>query len=73
MNGDGCDSNCNLEQGYICQGGDPIHPDTCFDNCGDGLNVVGVAPYCDDGNNNPGDGCSSICITEDGVTCTGGT
>ena len=48
----------------MCVGGDPRHPDTCFDKCGDGFNVGPpgfpvltypfIAPnnkkYCDDGN-----------------------
>ena len=36
--------------------------------CGDGLNLGSVE--CDDGNNNDGDGCSSICNVESGYRCT---
>ena len=29
LNEDGCDENCNLEEGYICGGGSLISPDIC--------------------------------------------
>ena len=43
----------------------------CESTCGDGLKYLDE--YCDDGNNEDGDGCSSICQVEDGYQCTGGT
>jgi cysteine-rich repeat protein len=48
-----------------------LHKDTCREKCGDGLNKGTYA--CDDGNNVGGDGCSSVCTIEDGVTCAGGS
>lgn len=37
--------------------------------CGDG--VITGAENCDDGNTTPADGCSAVCQTELGYTCTG--
>ncbi len=37
--------------------------------CGDG--VIGTPETCDDSNAVSGDGCSSVCATETGFTCTG--
>jgi cysteine-rich repeat protein len=34
--GDGCDSSCKFETGYICSGGDATHADVCPGLCGDG-------------------------------------
>ena len=28
--GDGCDSSCSVEPGYICEGGGPTAPDSCL-------------------------------------------
>ena len=43
--------------------------------CGDGIiqkpNTEGVYEYCDDGNTEDKDGCSSDCVTEDGWECLG--
>ncbi|MCC6876974.1 MAG: DUF4215 domain-containing protein [Sandaracinaceae bacterium] len=38
-------------------------------SCGDG--VVGVTEECDDGGNDPMDGCSATCTIEAGYTCAG--
>lgn len=38
--GDGCASNCTVEQGFICSGGTPQLRDFCFPTCGDGLRVL---------------------------------
>ena len=29
MNGDGCDSNCKVESGFVCTGGSAFTPDSC--------------------------------------------
>jgi len=46
----------------------------CPGNCGDGIQITnGLETACDDGNNDPGDGCSADCMTvETGFTCTKG-
>ena len=46
-------------------------PDKCYEICGDGLNYGFW--WCDDGNFESGDGCSSICHVERGWSCTAGT
>ncbi|TNV83381.1 hypothetical protein FGO68_gene15141 [Halteria grandinella] len=66
---DRCDNECKVVPGYQCIGGDPLHPDTCFEQCGTGKNLTGTKE-CDDGNLLPGDGCSPTCHQEDGYTCT---
>ena len=39
LNGDGCDSTCNIESGYAC-----THiigsKDVCYEPCGDGINLL---------------------------------
>ena len=77
-NGDGCSSSCMIEVGYSCvHYAVPPYPcgvigDWCMPVCGDGL-VVGREAweegYCDDGNLESGDGCSSGCQVECGYTC----
>ena len=52
--GDGCTSNCKVEDGWVCDGGFD-----CVPVCGD-RNVVGEE-RCDDGNADNGDGCSADC------------
>lgn len=74
--GDGCSSTCQLEPGYygcydvIADAGNI--PETCL-RCGDGRVSTGIAASgsfpavnetCDDGNGNPGDGCSATCSLE---------
>jgi len=50
---------CKCEQYYILSGS------TCLDLCGDGVNTNGNSSvYCDDGNTNSSDGCSSNCTVE---------
>lgn len=39
--------------------------------CGDG--VAATEEACDDGNTDPGDGCSSTCTVEDGFACASGS
>jgi len=47
---------CKCEQYFTVSGS------TCVDTCGDGVNpLTNSSTYCDDGNPNNGDGCSSTC------------
>ena len=71
--GDGCSSTCSIETGWSCTGGSTTSQDTWKDICGDGIIVKSTFNYCDDGNTNNGDGCSSTWAIETGWTCTGGS
>ncbi|CAI2381489.1 unnamed protein product [Moneuplotes crassus] len=75
INGDGCDSSCGVEPNVSCTIGDSTTASVCTDICGDGFISINtlLSTYCDDGNNNDGDGCSSICEVESGWECTQGT
>lgn len=42
----------------------------CLEICGDGRRFD---DFCDDGNNDNGDGCTDNCLVEEGWTCIGGT
>ena len=53
---------CTCRRGFD---GDGV---SCDPVCGDGM-LVGDEE-CDDGNNNPADGCSSFCKVEDGYSCS---
>lgn len=64
-NDDGCNSFCNIEQGWDCSG----EPSVCTEICGDGL-IVGNEG-CDDDGTTGGDGCSATCEVEQGWECTG--
>ena len=45
----------------------------CEDICGDGKVLKrNYDNYCDDGDNDSGNGCSSTCVIEEDFTCTGG-
>ena len=85
-NGDGCSAVCSIETPELCSGvdiddGDECTVDTCNAGvpthtidatctlCGDG--IWSATEQCDDGNLNPGDGCSSSCIVETGFSCIG--
>lgn len=66
VNGDGCDSSCQVESGFECSG----TPSVCTPTggaCGDGF--VGAGETCDDANTNGGDGCSASCQVENGFQC----
>jgi len=70
---DGCNSKCEVEEGWYCYGGSPTGPDTCYEICGDGrLFHNRTAGNCDDGNLINYDGCSSTCHVEKGYQCAGG-
>ncbi len=45
------------------------HPNPRSEGCGDG--AISATETCDDGNTDPGDGCSAICSVETGFRCTG--
>ncbi|MBQ4360320.1 MAG: DUF4215 domain-containing protein [Proteobacteria bacterium] len=72
--GDGCSEECKVESGWYCPRlGDPCkkiveNPDLA--NCGNGTLENGEA--CDDGNKQPGDGCSAACLIETGWRCPDG-
>ena len=70
VDGDGCTSNCQIEDGWTCIGGNENTRDVCVEICGDGK-LLGFYP-CDDGNVVTGDGCNDICKVEAGWTCSGG-
>ena len=63
---DGCDDECKVEPGWVCEGGTMTTPDVCKDKCGDGITVKSASNYCDDGNSANDDGCSSSCAIESG-------
>ncbi|MBU1218553.1 hypothetical protein KKF34_04020 [Myxococcota bacterium] len=68
---DGCDDNCQVVNGWLCEEATPTSPSVCIPGCGDG-NVVGVElnpDRCDDGGFVPGDGCSADCRVEPGYVC----
>ncbi len=83
-NGDGCSDNCEIEDGWECDGGSPTLCSQKVPACGDGIvgntyTGFGYFGYggdskgeeCDDKNTNNGDGCSDNCLTEDGFFCSG--
>lgn len=59
-NGDGCDSDWQIESGYTCLGF-PLSEWSPWPN-----SVVDGSETCDDGNSSDGDGCSSTCEIESG-------
>ncbi|MCD6498843.1 MAG: DUF4215 domain-containing protein [Deltaproteobacteria bacterium] len=60
---DGCSNQCQVEDGWHCDG----EPSACAADCGDGK-AVGTEE-CDDGNLASGDGCDIHCKQEDGWVC----
>ncbi|CAI2384325.1 unnamed protein product [Moneuplotes crassus] len=69
-NGDGCSSTCTVEAGWECTLGDSLTASSCNDICGDGKVTDPTSGYCDDGDKDSGDGCSSTCQVESGWSCT---
>ena len=68
MNGDGCNSNCEIEMGWTCETTSATMPSVCeMVGCGDGDVVSPEA--CDDDNTMDGDGCSATCTVEAGWIC----
>jgi cysteine-rich repeat protein len=70
VNGDGCDSDCNVETGWYCINGDHFTADGCYEICNDGLDFHYYA--CDDGNFLPLDGCRADCTVETIFKCEQG-
>lgn len=71
-NGDGCSPVCTVEPAWICPGFNVQPTQGCFqipNGCGNG--VRSFPEDCDDGNNEPGDGCSENCLVEAGWNCSG--
>jgi cysteine-rich repeat protein len=66
VDGDGCDRNCTVAQGWSCK--DSNSRSICTSGCGNG--ILQSSEECEDGNLNSGDGCSSACRTEIGWVCT---
>jgi cysteine-rich repeat protein len=70
VNDDGCSSECEVEDGWVC-GADSTRPDmntsVCIGLCGDGIKVSGEE--CDDNNIKDNDGCTSSCRIEPGFSC----
>lgn len=64
--GDGCNSTCGIETGYLCNADSP----SGCDACGNGI-VFSDTEACDDGNVVSGDGCSETCNVENGYVCIG--
>jgi cysteine-rich repeat protein len=79
MNGDGCTAACDIEDGNPCTANAECASGVCDMNeapplcepagsCGNG--ALDATESCDDGNLTTGDGCSNICLLEDGEPCT---
>lgn len=54
IDGDGCSSTCEVEDGWICSTYPHDQPSVCFEVCGNGINNGQLE--CDDGNLRWGDG-----------------
>jgi fibro-slime domain-containing protein len=68
----GCTAECLVADGYVCPAprlsdGVLLGGDCRAIVCGD--TTVEGGEQCDDGNDEPGDGCSATCTLEDGWTC----
>ena len=68
VGGDGCDKDCRVESGWTCVVPEGTHLSDCerIAVCGDKHPAGNEA--CDDGNDDPGDGCDA-CTVEGGWTC----
>lgn len=68
QSGDGCDTECHVEIGWICRV--PGQPCERAPMCGDGIVTPSINEACDDGNTEGGDGCAADCsFAEDGWLC----
>ena len=68
---DGCNGQCNIEEGFSCVQDPGSGLSICTEICGDGKKQGYHA--CDDGNKINGDGCSDVCSIEAGYRCSGGS
>ena len=71
MAGDGCSSDCKVEDGFFCSAsssaGSIARMSTCHTSCGD--LIVAGREECEDGNYDNDDGCSSYCRVEEHWRC----
>jgi cysteine-rich repeat protein len=78
MNGDGCTTACEIEDGSPCATDGECASGVCDVNeappvcepagsCGNG--ALDIPEACDDGNTSAGDGCSAACLLEEGESC----
>jgi|GEM_PF-1851224 len=56
---------------HICPAGYHCNDGACILTCGNGQIESAYGETCDDGDTDPGDGCSATCQTEANYTCTG--
>jgi cysteine-rich repeat protein len=64
-----CDDGTDANSGNSDERADACRTDCIEASCGDGW--LDTAEGCDDGDNDPGDGCGTDCLVEDGWDCTG--
>lgn len=66
----GCDiSTCQVRAGWTCERPAAPSMEVCTPICGDGVLITPIEE-CDDGNNQPGDGCSPDCKVEAMYECS---
>ena len=70
IEGDGCSSSCQIEEGFTCITLSERQASICKPICGDGKFYGVKGEECDDHNRNEGDGCDSNCKIEIGWWCT---
>ena len=61
----------SFSPGWICTGGDTNTASTCNLDAGCGNGMIAGIEECDDGNLDPFDGCSNVCIIELNSFCVG--
>ncbi|MBX5482374.1 MAG: DUF4215 domain-containing protein [Myxococcaceae bacterium] len=64
------DANCG-DCGHACATDQVCAEGVCVAACGNGVVDAKAGEDCDDGNADPGDGCSAACTAEPGFTCSG--
>ncbi len=70
--GDGCDPQCEAEDGFFCDAfGGGCFPVECGNGIIEGDPFSGLGESCDDQNDVAGDGCDD-CVAEPGFTCLNG-
>jgi len=72
MDGDGCSSECTVEENYQCRhficAASACEKAACGDGYRQSIEAT-IEGYCDDANQEPGDGCSATCRAECGFDC----